>query len=44
MQMVAGANVATVVIMLLIGFSDRINPVEHSFWANVGLAFPCSCS
>ncbi len=38
--MVAGANVATVVIMLLIGFSDRINPVEHSFWANVGLAFP----
>lgn len=40
MQMIAGANVVTVVLMLLIGYSDRINPQEHSFWANAGLAFP----
>lgn len=40
LQVLAGANVVTVATMLLIGYSDRINPVEHSFWANVGLAFP----
>lgn len=40
LQTVAGVNVATVLAMLLIGYSDRINPVEHSFWANVGLVFP----
>lgn len=40
LQLLAGANVATVAGMLLVGYSDRINPVEHSFWANVGLAFP----
>ena len=27
-QMMAGANVATVIIMLLIGYSDRVNPVS----------------
>lgn len=40
LQVLAGANVATVAGMLLVGYSDRINPMEHSFWANVGLAFP----
>ena len=40
LQMIAGANVVTVALMLLIGYSDRINPVEHSFWANAGLVFP----
>ena len=40
LQVLAGANVVTVATMLLIGYSDRINPVEHSFWANVGLVFP----
>ena len=40
LQIVAGVNVGTVVAMLLIGFSDRINPTAHPLWANVGLAFP----
>ena len=40
LQMIAGANVVTVVLMLLIGFSDRLNPMDHQFLANVGLAFP----
>lgn len=40
LQILAGANVAVVAGMLLVGYSDRINPMEHSFWANVGLAFP----
>lgn len=40
LQMIAGANVVTVVTMLLLGYSDRINPMEHSVWANAGLAFP----
>lgn len=39
-QMVAGANVATIFIMLLIGFSYYVNPVRHSNIANIGLAFP----
>lgn len=29
LQMIAGANVVTVVLMLLIGYSDRLNPVDH---------------
>ncbi len=39
-QMVAGANVATVVLMLLVGYSDRLNPVEHPMLSTVGMAFP----
>lgn len=40
LQMIAGANVVTVVAMLLVGLSDRINPAEHPFLANAGLLFP----
>lgn len=40
LQIIAGANVVTVVVMLLIGLSDRINPVEHPLLANAGLLFP----
>ncbi len=40
LQMVAGANVVTAVMMLLVGYSDRLNPVEHPLLANAGLAFP----
>lgn len=39
-RMVAGANVATVAVMLLVGFSDRVNPVEHPLMSFVGLVFP----
>lgn len=40
LRMIAGANVATVVIMLLIGVSDRIDPTGHPLLANAGLMFP----
>ena len=39
-RLIAGANIATIVCMLLIGFSDRINPVSHPLLANIGLFFP----
>ena len=39
-QMMAGANVATVIIMLLIGYSDRVNPQSFHLFANAGLAYP----
>ena len=32
-QMMAGANVATVIIMLLIGYSDRVNPQSFHLFA-----------
>ena len=40
MRIVAGANAATVLVMLLVGYSDRVNPVAHPLIANVGLLFP----
>ena len=39
-QMIAGANVATVFLMLAVGYSDRLNPVVFPRLANIGLAFP----
>lgn len=39
-QLVAGANVVTVAIMLLVGFSDFVNPASHPMLANMGLLFP----
>lgn len=38
--MVAGANVATAVVMWLVGFADYANPVSHPYLANAGLLFP----
>jgi len=38
--MIAGANVATLVILLLVGYSDRLNPVDFPMLSNVGLLFP----
>lgn len=40
LQMMAGANVATIIIMLAVGFSYRLNPQEHPITSCVGLAFP----
>lgn len=37
---VAGANIATILVMLLVGYSDRISPVGHPLAAVIGLAFP----
>lgn len=39
-KMFIGANIATIVLMLLVGYSDRLNPTEHPMLANLGLIFP----
>lgn len=38
--MAAGANVASIVVMLLIGNVDRVSPVSHPLLASLGLVFP----
>ena len=40
LRMIAGANVATIIVMLLVGFSDRLNPVDHPMLSTVGMTFP----
>lgn len=40
LHLLTGANVASILVMLVVGYSDRINPVSHPVLANVGLAFP----
>lgn len=40
LRIIAGANVAVIIAMLAVGYSDRINPAEHPLLANVGLFFP----
>ena len=39
-NMVAGANIATIILMLLAGYSDRLNPAEHPILSCFGMAFP----
>jgi endonuclease/exonuclease/phosphatase (EEP) superfamily protein YafD len=39
-QMIAGANVATVLMMLLTGYSDRVYPAAHPLLSTLGMAFP----
>ena len=39
-RMIAGANVATVVVMLLVGYSDLLNPLPYPAFSNAGLLFP----
>lgn len=39
-QLIAGANFASVIMMLLVGYSDRINPTDHPLLSTVGLTFP----
>lgn len=39
-QMIAGANVASIVILWLIGYSDRLNPENYPMLSNIGLLFP----
>ena len=39
-QMIAGANVATIIVMLLVGYSDRLYPVDHPMLSTVGMTFP----
>ena len=39
-NMVAGANIATIILMLAAGFSDRLNPSEHPLLSCFGMSFP----
>ena len=39
-QMIAGANMTTVVSMLLVGYSDRLDPADHPLLSVLGMAFP----
>ncbi len=39
-QLVAGANIATIIVMCLVGYSDRLNPVDHPVLSCVGMTFP----
>ena len=39
-NLVAGANIATVLLMLCAGFSDRLNPADYPLLSCFGLAFP----
>lgn len=38
--MMAGANIATIIVMCLIGYSDRLNPTEHPVLSCFGITFP----
>ncbi len=40
LQMIAGANIVTAVIMFLVGMADRLNPVNYPMLSNIGLLFP----
>ena len=40
LRIFAGANIAVILAMLVVGYSDRINPVSHPLLANIGLLFP----
>lgn len=40
LQMIAGANAATVILMLFVGNVDKLNPVSHPVLANLGLVYP----
>ena len=39
-KLIAGANVATILLMILTGYADRIHPVEHPMLSCLGMAFP----
>ena len=35
-NLIAGANIATILLMLLAGYSDRLNPAEHPLLSVLG--------
>ena len=39
-NIIAGANLATVLLMLAAGYADHINPAEHPMLSNMGMLFP----
>lgn len=42
-NVLAGANIAIVLLMLAVGFSHRFSPADWRFWAGRGLPFRSSC-
>ena len=40
LNLIAGANVATVALMLLVGYSDRLYPPDHETLCWLGIMFP----
>ncbi len=40
LSILTGANVVTIALMLMVGFSDRINPAAHPTLGCVGMFFP----
>ena len=39
-NLIAGANIATILLMLLAGYSDWLNPAEHPLLSVLGMTFP----
>ena len=39
-RLIAGANVATVLVMLLVGYSDHLNPADHPLLSTLGMTLP----
>ena len=39
-NLIAGANIATILLMLLAGYSDRLNPAQHPILSVMGMTFP----
>lgn len=39
-NMIMGANMASIILMLLVGYSDRLDPQEHPLLSCLGLTFP----
>ncbi|MDD5862517.1 MAG: endonuclease/exonuclease/phosphatase family protein [Prevotella sp.] len=37
---IGGANIGTIVMMVVTGYSDRLNPVDHPILSTLGLSFP----
>ena len=40
LQLIAGANIATLVAMAAVGYSDRLDPAAHPLLCTIGLAMP----
>ncbi|MBR5395669.1 MAG: AP endonuclease, partial [Bacteroidaceae bacterium] len=39
-NLIAGANIATILLMLLAGYSDRLDPEQHPILSVMGMTFP----
>lgn len=40
LQMLVGANITAIIVMLLVGYTYKLNPIEHPIFSCLGLAFP----